>query len=122
MPFVRRYPGAMKILASIGKGTCKDHCKQVWVRNIRYALKTKTNPMKLTTTQRKKMTAKLKSVSGRNAINQHSRTLKKYKQRNSPPYPANKNCNKRRKGNDGHQYVSRPNKNNICTWKKVQTN
>ena len=26
---------------------------------------------------------------------QHSKTLKKYKDRKSPPYPANKNCNKK---------------------------
>ena len=58
-------------------------------------------------------------VSGKNAINQHSKTLKKYQNRKSPPYPANENCNKTMVGNDGQNYISKPNKNNICSWKKV---
>ena len=65
------------------------------------------------------MTQKIKSVSGKNAINNHSRTLKKYKNRNSRPYPANENCGKKMKGNDGLMYLSKPNKNNICAWKKI---
>ena len=43
----------------------------------------------------------------------------KYTNRKSPPYPANEYCNKKRKGNDGLMYISRPNKNNVCSWKKV---
>jgi hypothetical protein len=119
MPFIRSYNGAMKILSQIGNGTCKGSCKTSWIRNLKYALKTKTNPLALTKTQRKKMTEKLESVSSRNAINEHSKTLKKYKNRNSPPYPANENCNKEMIGNDGTRYISKPNKNNICSWKKI---
>ncbi len=63
------------------------------------------------------MSEKLKSVSKKNAINQHSKTLKKYKNRSSPPYPANDNCNKKMTGNDGKLYISKPNKNNICSWR-----
>ena len=55
----------------------------------------------------------------RNEINNHSKTLKKYKNRKSPPYPANENCGKQMKGNDGYMYISKPNKNNICSWKKI---
>lgn len=119
MPFIRNYNGAMQILSQIGTGTCKGHCKTVWVRNLKNALKTKTNPLGLNKQQRKNITQKIKSVSGRNSINNHSQTLKKYKGRKSPPYPANANCNKKMKGNDGNMYVSKPNKNNICSWVRV---
>ena len=118
MPFIRNYNGAMQILSEIGSGTCKETCKAVWIRNLKYALKTKTNPLGLNEKQRKNMSEKIKSVSRKNAVNEHSKTLKKYKNRNSPPYPANENCNKKMKGNDGQIYISRKNKNNICSWKK----
>jgi hypothetical protein len=119
MPFIHNYNGSMKILSEIGTGTCKGNCKTIWMRNIRYALKTKTNPLGLNKQQRKNITEKMKSISGRNSINEHSKTLKKYKNRKSPPYPANKNCNKKMKGSDGNMYISKPNKNNICSWKKI---
>jgi len=118
MPFISTYNGAMKILSEIGTGTCNGSCKTSWIRNIKYALKTKTNPLKLTTQQRKNITEKIKNVSGKQAINNHIKTLKKYKNRKSPPYPANENCNKKMKGNDGNMYISKPNKNNVCSWKK----
>ena len=118
MTFIRNYNGAMQILKEIGTGTCKGTCKSTWIRHVKYALKTKTNPLDLTKTQRKRITEKMNSVSGRNAVNNHSKTLKKYKDRKSPPYPANKNCNKKKKGNDGLMYISTPNKNGICSWKK----
>lgn len=119
MPFIRNYNGAMQILSEMGTGTCKGTCKTVWLRNIKYALKTKTNPLGLTKTQRKTMTEKIKSVSGKNAEKDHNKTLKKYKDRKSPPYPANDYCNKKMEGNDGTMYVSKPNKNGVCSWKKV---
>ena len=46
-------------------------------------------------------------------------TLKKYKLRKSPPFPANDFCNKKKKGNDGKMYISKPNKNNVCSWKLI---
>lgn len=116
MPFIKSYNGAMQILSSIGNGNCKGSCKTIWIRNIKYALKTKTNPLRLTKTQRKNMTEKIKSFSG---INNHKKTLKKYKNRQSPPYPANENCNKTMVGNDGNNYISKANKNNVCSWKKI---
>ncbi len=119
MGFITGYNGAMKVLAEIGTGSCKGKCKTNWIRNLKYALKTKTNPLKLTEKQRKTMTEKIKSVSKKNAVNEHSKTLKKYKNRKSPPYPANENCNKKMKGNDGEMYISKPNKNDVCSWKKV---
>lgn len=119
MPFIRNYNSAMQILSEIGTGSCKGHCKSVWIRNIKNGLKNKTNPLQLNREQRKSITEKIKSVSGRNAINNHSKTLKKYKDRKSPPYPANENCNKKMKGNDGNMYISTANKNKICSWKKI---
>jgi hypothetical protein len=119
MPFIHNYNEGMKILSQIGTGTCKGNCKTLWIRNLKYALKTKTNPLGLTKSQRKTMTEKIKSVSKKNAINEHSKTLKKYKTRNSPPYPANENCNKKMKGNDGNMYISKANKNNVCSWKMI---
>jgi hypothetical protein len=118
MPFIGSYNGAMKILSEIGTGTCKDKCKSGWIRNIKYALKSKSNPLKLNAQQRKSMKEKIKSVSKKNVINLHSKTLKKYKNRNSPPYPANENCNKKMKGNDGNMYISKQNKNNVCSWRR----
>ena len=119
MPFISNYNGAMKILSAIGTGTCKRTCKSSWIRNLKYSLKSKTNPLNLNNQQRKSMSKKIKSVSGKNAINQHSKTLKKYKNRKSPPYPANENCNKKMLGNDRKLYISKPNKNNICSWIKL---
>ena len=119
MTFISNYNGAMKILSEIGTGTCKGTCKSAWIRNLKYSLKSKTNPLKLDKQQRKNMTKKIKSVSVKNAINQHSKTLKKYKNRKSPPYPANENCNKKMVGNDGNLYISKSNKNNVCSWKKI---
>lgn len=119
MPFISNYNGAMKILSEIGTGSCKGSCKSSWIHHLKYSLKSKTNPLKLNKQQRKNITEKIKSISGKNAINQHSKTLKKYKNRKSPPYPANKNCNKKMVGNDGNFYISKPNKNNVCSWKKI---
>lgn len=119
MPFLPNYTSAMKLLSEIGTGDCAGRCKTLWIRNIRYALKSKTNPLGLTAIQRKRITERIRVVSGRNAINTYSKTLKRYKGRDSPPYPANKNCNKTMKGNDGLSYVSKPNKNGVCSWKKV---
>ena len=79
MPFIGTYNGAMKLLNDIEKGTCKGNCKSIWIRNIRYALKTKTNPLGLNKTQRKNITAKIKKVSKRNTINNHKKTLKNRK-------------------------------------------
>jgi len=52
-------------------------------------------------------------------VNEYSKTKRKYNERKSPPYPANKNCGKKMAGNDGEMYESKPNKNNVCSWKKI---
>ena len=113
MPFIHSYGAAMKKLASIGKKTCAGTCRQTWLRHFRYALKTKTNPLGLNALQRRNMIQKLRNVSGRVA----APSLKKYLTRKSPPYPANDYCNKQMTGNDGRNYISMPNKNQVCSWK-----
>ena len=44
------------------------------------------------------------------------RTTKKYTTRKSPAYPANECCGKKKKGNDGNFWVSKPDKNGVCRW------
>ena len=44
MPFLKNYKQAMNLLNDIEKGKCSGTCKSTWIRNLKYALKTKTNP------------------------------------------------------------------------------
>jgi hypothetical protein len=44
---------------------------------------------------------------------------KKYKTRDSPPYPANKCPNMQKMGNDGRYYHSEKDKNNVYKWKPL---
>lgn len=85
MPFISNYREAMQILKEIKTGKCPGQCKTVWMRNLQYALKTHTNPLALTKTQRRIMTDTMTGVragvSGKRAINKHSKTLKQYKNR-----------------------------------------
>ena len=122
MPFVDK-KGAMKLLKEIENGKCAGNCRAIWMRNIKYALKTETNPLKLTKTEREKMLKMIEKISGKKSKKKEKSgkklTLKKYRNRKSPPYPANDYCNKRKKGNDGLMYISKPNKNKVCSWKKV---
>lgn len=139
MPFIGTYEGAMRLLKSMETGACKAGCRSGWLRNFKYALKTPTNPLKLTATQRKTMKARIASLSGRSTVAlkaAHSKTLKKYmakrndpasakavlsryKDRPSPPYPANENCGKTMKGNDGLKYKSVANKAGVCSWRRI---
>jgi hypothetical protein len=122
MPFVDK-KGAMKLLKEIENGKCAGECRSIWMRNIKYALKTETNPLKLTKTEREKFLKMIEKISGKKSKKKEKSgkklTLKKYRNRKSPPYPANDYCNKRKKGNDGLMYISKPNKNKVCSWKKV---
>jgi len=44
---------------------------------------------------------------------------KKYRERKSPPFPANKLCGSILQGNDGEMYISEKNKAS-CSWKLVK--
>ena len=119
MTFIRTYGAAMQLLSQMGTGRCDSQCRKAWLPHFKYALK--HDHWKLTAKQRKTLIAKMKTVSGRQTkvVNNHATTLKKYSTRKGPPYPANKNCNKEMKGNDGNMYLSRADKNGVCSWKKI---
>jgi hypothetical protein len=46
-------------------------------------------------------------------------TYRKYTSRRSPPYPANHCPGQVKFGNDGHQYKSYPNANDVYTWRRL---
>ena len=116
MPFINKKQ-AFEILDHMEEGKCVASCRQVWLRNIQYALKTKTNPLHLTSTERKRMTAKIRDVKSKKATTR--KVAAKYLTRDSPPFPANEHCGETKKGNDGKLYKSVPDKNKVCHWKKV---
>ena len=47
-------------------------------------------------------------------------TTSKYVNRKSPPFRANDYCGRRKKGNDGEWWVSKPDKNGVCRWQKFK--
>jgi len=49
-----------------------------------------------------------------------AQTLKKYRERPSPPYSAADCCGLRLEGNDGKLYQSVANVNGVCQWKPVK--
>lgn len=102
-----------RILKSIITGSCAGNCRTVWLSQIKRALKSKTNPLNLTDKERKDFEKKLEQVKGGKLA------TKKYAKRVSPPFPANDFCGKKKKGNDGKMYISKPNKNGVCRWVKA---
>lgn len=118
MPFINKKQ-AFKLLDDMiaGKQNCIGDCRRIWLRNIGYALKTDTNPLKLTGAEHKKLTAKLVKAKDRKKHTITRKIDKKYLTRDSPPYPANKHCGETKKGNDGKMYTAVPDKNKICRWK-----
>jgi hypothetical protein len=115
MPFIKKGM-AFQLLSSMSKGTCTGSCRQVWLRNIQYALKTPTNPLNLTAAERKQMEAMISVVKGGRSKRVTQKLSRKYKKRPSPPLPANEHCGETKKGNDGQMYVSVPNKKAVCRW------
>ena len=120
MPFIHTYKEAIKHLDEIKSGACEKNCRAVWMRHLKYALKTKTNPLGLTAAQRVRMTARIADIYGRKVDKNKYKTQKKYNSRPSPPYPANNFCNLEMKGNDGNMYKSLPNKINVYAWKRLR--
>ena len=62
MVFIGTYNSAMRILSSIGNGKCKGACKSSWIGNLKYALKTKTNPLHVTKRERLNLTKKILTI------------------------------------------------------------
>jgi glucose/arabinose dehydrogenase len=60
-----------------------------------------------------------KTVKAKRSDRLTKKSTKKYVTRSSPSYSANEHCGKVKKGNDGKMYISTPDKNNICRWKKL---
>ena len=60
-----------------------------------------------------------KTVKSKRSDKLTKRSTKKYVTRSSPAYSANEHCGKIKKGNDGKMYISTPDKNKICRWKKL---
>ena len=79
---VTSYSKAMSILSEIGNGKCTDKCKSTSIRKIKYALKSVSNPLMLTRYTRRKLTQKIALVSGKNAVNEYSKTKKNIENEN----------------------------------------
>ncbi len=112
MGFLRGFGGAKRILQSIKKGTCIGKCRSGWLQNIKYALKTSSNPLKLTSDQRKELKTIIKEISS-----------KRIKTKNALISKATKGLmphlyrNKKIKGTDGQIYISLPNSKGNYKWK-----
>jgi hypothetical protein len=145
MPFVGKTQ-AKEILRAIANGSCVSKCRTIWLRKIQYAVNKSTkNPLGLTDGEKKQFKNQIEKikakrgkgilvktdlvkykVKGKKLVNKKvdsppakpKLSVKKYRERPSPPYPANDFCGKRKKGNDGLFYISKPNKNGICRWVK----
>ncbi len=175
MAFIHSFGGAVMVLRSIKTGRCAGRCRSGWLKTIKYAIKTKTNPLKLTGEQRKELNSMIKEISGKRIpkiviltpkFNPHKycgqrkrgrdgemyiskptsrggktrwgpkchwvKDRKKKivknkkimtngkKNRPSPSVSATKFCGKKKRGNDGNMYISKPNKNGVCRWVKVK--
>ncbi len=173
MGFIHSFGSAKQIIQSIKKGTCVDSCRSSWLKHIKYALKSSSNPLKLTKEEKKELNDMIKDITGkrikpsqkvliRRAITYNpksysykkkrgkdgvmyislpdskgkfhwkfykkgmiipkvsSKSLQKKGLRPSPTESATLYCGKRKKGNDGHMYLSKPNKKGVCRWIKVK--
>lgn len=79
-------------------------------------------PKQRRTTKRKSQTNLVTKKRISNAICK-KQTLKKYLTRPSPPYPATLCSGKKKKGNDGFMYISKPGINySSPKWIKIQKN
>ncbi len=175
MGFIHSFGSAKQILQSIKKGTCVNTCRSSWLKNIKYAIKSSSNPLNLTKEEKKELNDMIKDISGkrikpsqkvliRRAITYNpksysykkkrgkdgvmyislpdskgkfhwkvykkgmnkqktsvsSKLLKEKGLRPNPIESATLYCGKKKKGNDGHMYLSKPNKNGVCRWIKVK--
>ena len=47
MSFIHSFGSAKMVIRSIKKGTCAGKCRSIWLKTIKYAIKSNTNPLKL---------------------------------------------------------------------------
>ena len=110
MGFIHSFGAAKQLLQGMKKGTCHGRCRTGWLRNIKYALKTKSNPLNLTAEQKKELKAMIKDISGK-------RITPKVKL--GPNLPSASNCGRKKRGRDGEMYISILKKNTTrCKWVK----
>ena len=65
MVFIGTYKEAAKLVKDMETGACAGRCRQVWRHHIKYALNSKTNPLKLTASQKKDLRKKLREMKGK---------------------------------------------------------
>lgn len=75
MPFLKGYKDANKLLDEMKTGVCDTGCRKVWMPHIKKALVSKTNPLKLNKTEKKKLDKKVKDMKGK----RFSKTVKQKK-------------------------------------------
>ena len=95
-------------------------CKSYSNKEGKKKLHSKRNSTKRNSTKRNTKRNSTKRQSNKNMPRYDLQQFtKKYTDRPSPPYPANKMCGQTRLGNDDNLYISKANKNGICSWKRV---
>lgn len=113
------------------KKSVKKEPKKPKVKSVKKSVKRKNKSVKKSVKGKVKSASKSKpkvksvkksvkesaSKSGSGCVEQFT---KKYQERPSPAYPANKCCGESKRGKDGFMYESRADKNGVCTWKKVK--
>ena len=109
------------MLGKYQKKSVKQSSKKPKVKSVKKLVKPKVKSVK------KSVKPKLKSVKKsvkKESVSSDSGCVeqftKKYQERPSPAYPANKCCGELKRGKDGLMYESRADKNGVCTWKKVK--
>lgn len=65
MPFIHSYVSAMRQIGSMRNGNCTARCRQIWMKNIKNALKSKKNPLQLNKTQRVSLKNAIKEIKGK---------------------------------------------------------
>jgi hypothetical protein len=110
MGFIHSFGAAKQLLQGMKKGTCHGRCRTGWLRNIKYAMKTKSNPLKLTSEQKKELKAMIKDISGKRI---------QPKLRLGPSKSAVGRCGRKIRGKDGEMYISIQRKSSrLCKWVK----
>ena len=115
--FLKKYGSAVQVLNSMENGKCSGSCRKVWRRHLSNAVKSSKNPLRLTLSEKNNIKKRLKLLRYNNGL--PTKVKKTLKGRPSPPFHANEYCGKKKRGNDGRMYLSRKNKNGICSWKPI---
>lgn len=77
MPFIKNYKEAMNVSKSIETRKCSGRCRRIWIINLKNSFKTKTNPLNLTTCERKNMAKKMNNLKGKRiVVNKTQKTQK----------------------------------------------